>query len=164
MTSQRAPIPQDPKHGSVHFWLMQARVGGHSALTKHSGLQEGGVPMKPWRQEQTAWLSTFRHWLLGPHGEGLQGSLRSAGGGSSATRHCENGSPVYPIGQEHTGMWLITSQRASYPHVPGHGSTHLFLIHALSLLHSVLSTHSGLQDSYGLPMYSERQVQIPLSH
>lgn len=58
----------------------------------------------------------------------------------------------------------MTSQRASCPQVPGHGSTHLFLMQALSLLHSALITHSGLHDSYGLPIYSGGQLHTPLSH
>jgi len=34
-------------------------------------------------------------------------------------------------------------------------------MHALFDGQSVLSTHSGLQPSYGLPMYSGKQVQDP---
>lgn len=79
MTSQRAFNPQEPKQGSVHFWLTHALVDGHSALTMHSGLQFGGAPMYPDKQEQTAWPFCCLHWLLGPQGDGWQGSSGSFG-------------------------------------------------------------------------------------
>lgn len=41
------------------------------------------------------------------------------------------------------------------------GFWHLLRIHALSLGHSLLRTHSGRQLSYGLPVYSGRHSQIP---
>lgn len=44
MTWQSAFKPHNPGHGSLHFWLIQARWGGHSVLTRHSGRQCGGVP------------------------------------------------------------------------------------------------------------------------
>lgn len=47
------------------------------------------------------------------------------------------------------------------PHVPGHGFLHLFLRQALSLGHSVLRTHSGLQASYGFPLYSGIHSHTP---
>jgi hypothetical protein len=62
-------------------------------------------------------------------------------------RQIENGSPEYFVGHEQIGMWFTTSQFASCPHVPMHGSRHLFLIQALSLEHSVFNTHSGRQFS-----------------
>jgi hypothetical protein len=43
------------------------------------------------------------------------------------------------------GIWFITEHSAFCPQVPGQGSTHLFLMQALSLGQSELSTHSGLQ-------------------
>lgn len=58
-----------------------------------------------------------------------------------------NGSPEYFVGHEHIGIWFTTSQFAPCPHVPIHGSRHLFLIQALSLEHSVFNTHSGRQFS-----------------
>ena len=72
-TLHLAPMPQVPGQGSLHFWLEQAWVSGHSELTTHSGLQVGGLPMKPGTQEHTPWPFTSLHWLLGPHGEGWQG-------------------------------------------------------------------------------------------
>lgn len=56
----------------------------------------------------------------------------------------DNGLPVYPGRQAHEGAWLITLHSAYKPHIPGHGSRHLLLIHALSLGHSLFRTHSGL--------------------
>lgn len=53
--------------------------------------------------------------------------------------------PLVPCGQLHIGTWFITLHNACIPHVPMHGSTHLFLIHALFLLQSVFRIHSGRQ-------------------
>lgn len=74
------------------------------------------------------------------------------------------GSPTKSCTQVQDGMWLITLHSAFSPQVPGQGSVHLFLIHALFLGHSVLSTHSGLQPLYGSPWYSGKQVQTPSLH
>ena len=79
----------------------------------------------------------------------------------TACRQFEKGSPVNPEGQEHVGMWLITSHLAFCPHVPGHGSRHLLRMQAWSRLHSVFSTHSGRQASYGLPTYSGEHSHTP---
>jgi hypothetical protein len=62
------------------------------------------------------------------------------------------------------GMWLTTSHLAFWPQVPGHGSTHFCLTHALSLGQSELITHSGLQPTYGSPWYSGRHEHIPSRH
>lgn len=51
----------------------QACVSGHSALTTHSGRQDGGLPTSPGWQEHTAWSYTTRHMLFGPQGDGSQG-------------------------------------------------------------------------------------------
>ena len=59
--------------------------------------------------------------------------------------HAVNGSPIYPSTQVQEGMWFITLHWALIPHVPGQGSTHLFLWHALLEGQSELTTHSGLQ-------------------
>jgi len=75
-----------------------------------------------------------------------------------------NGFPENPSGQEHVCIWFTTIQVAWAPHVPGHGSEHLLLMHALSLGHSWLSTHSGRQPANGLPWNSGRQVHTPLLH
>lgn len=45
------------------------------------------------------------------------------------------------------------------PQTPGQGSTHLWLIQAWLLGHSVLITHSGLQFG-GVPMKSGEQEQL----
>lgn len=52
---------------------MQAKLRGHSELVKHSGLQLGGLPMKPIAHEQTACLLISWHLLLGPQGDGTHG-------------------------------------------------------------------------------------------
>lgn len=54
---------------------MQALSKAHSELIKHSGLQDGGVPIKSVLHEHTACLFISRHILFGPHGDGLQGSV-----------------------------------------------------------------------------------------
>lgn len=65
-----ALVPHVPGHGSIHFILRQALSLVQSELTTHSGLQFGGEPMYPKRQEQTACSFITLHWLLGPHGDG----------------------------------------------------------------------------------------------
>ena len=78
----------------------------------------------------------------------LNGScLRGGGFGKQLVK----GSPVYPSGQVHTGVWLMTVHWAPAPHDPGHGSRHLSLMHALLLGHSELMLHSGRQFG-GTPM------------
>ena len=77
--------------------------------------------------------------------------------------HWTNAFPTIPLGQLHMGTWLYTKHSALTPHVPGQGSTHLFLKQALFWGQSVFSTHSGRQPTYGSPWYSDRHVQIPLS-
>lgn len=59
---------------------------------------------------------------------------------------------------------MITVHSAFWPQVPGQGSSHLFLMHALFLGQSLLRTHSGRQPWYGSPWYSGKQVHIPLLH
>lgn len=69
-------VPQAPKQGSVHFCLTQARWFGHSLLIRHSGLQFGGNPKNVGKHEHKGVLSAEGvHWVFGPHGEGLHGSL-----------------------------------------------------------------------------------------
>lgn len=51
---------------------------------------------------------------------------------------------------------------AFVPQVPGHGSLHLFCIHALFLGQSLFNTHSGLHPTYGSPWNSILHLQIPL--
>lgn len=153
----------------------------------HSGLQLGGAPMYPARQEQTACPFCGRHWLFGPQGDGWQGSWGCCGNSENnfivrlslqffmpfrknshwnipwgSGLQLEKGSPVSPSGQEQTGIWLTTSQRALCPQVPGHGSRHLLLIQAWFLGHSSLRIHSGRQFSYGLPIYSGKHWHSPL--
>lgn len=66
-------------------------------------------------------------------------------------RHCTNAFPSIPLGHLHIETWLKTSQMALIPHVPGQGSTHLFLRQALSLGQSEFKTHSGRHSTYGSP-------------
>lgn len=72
--------------------------------------------------------------------------------------HCENGSPIYPIGHLHIGEWLTTLHSALGAHDPGQGSLHFILIHAKLYGHSLLVIHSGLQFG-GDPMNSGKQEQ-----
>lgn len=78
-TLQRALNPQEPTQGSLHFEPIHASRFGQSACIRHSGLQFGGAPNMPGRQEQTGRWSTTRHWELPPQGEGMQGFSTSTG-------------------------------------------------------------------------------------
>lgn len=53
MTLHMPVTAQAPIHGSLHFWLIQAKLLEHSELIVHSGLQFGGEPMKFCKQLQT---------------------------------------------------------------------------------------------------------------
>lgn len=64
--------PQVPGHGSTHFWFTHAWFRGHSELITHSGLQLGGIPIKPGTQLHTDWEFTTLQILFGPQGEGRQ--------------------------------------------------------------------------------------------
>lgn len=61
----------------------------------------------------------------------------------------------------HVGEWFITKHSAFCPHVPGHGSLHLFIRHALFDWHSAFTIHSGRQPSYGFPKNSGKQEHDP---
>lgn len=76
-------------------------------------------------------------------------------------RHATKASPDVPGGQVQVGIWLITSQCASCPHVPGQGSTQRWLLQALFRGQSEFMVHSGRQPEYGSPKYRGRQVQMP---
>lgn len=65
---------------------------------------------------------------------------------------------MYPSGQEHEGVWLITLHTAFAPHDPGQGSLHFSLMQAKLLEHSEFMLHSGLQLG-GVPIYPSRQEQ-----
>lgn len=87
--------------------------------------------MKFCRHEQAGWSPTARQSELRPQGEGTHGLIGlGAGGGGGAWKHLVKGSPVRPDGQLQIGLWFIISHRAPTPHVPGHGSAHLNLLHA----------------------------------
>lgn len=72
MTSQIEPYPHEPMQGSLHFPFMHAKFRGHSEFIEHSGLQDGGTPIKSDKQEHTGELLIIRHWEFGPQGEGVQ--------------------------------------------------------------------------------------------
>lgn len=74
-TSHLAAIPHVPGQGSIHFWLTHASFKGHSELVTHSGLQVGGLPIKPGTHEHTACPFICLQRLLGPQGDGLHGFL-----------------------------------------------------------------------------------------
>ena len=64
------------------------------------------------------------------------------------------GSPMYPSRQVHVAIWFFTLHWALIPQVPGQGSIHLFLWHALLDGQSELTIHSGLHATQGSPKYS----------
>lgn len=83
ITRHSAFDPHNPGHGSLHFWLMQARLLGHSVFEMHSGLQFGGDPINSFRHEQDGESPIGRHSELGPQGEGSHGFKGSLGGSAS---------------------------------------------------------------------------------
>lgn len=66
-------MPHVPGQGSIHFWLIQALFNAQSEVVVHSGLQVGGLPKYPGKQEHTACSLITRQTLFGPQGEGLHG-------------------------------------------------------------------------------------------
>lgn len=71
---QIAEAPHDPGHGSRHLLFLQARLGGHSESTRHSGRQLGGSSNIGGRHEQCATIPSARQILFGPQGLGVHGS------------------------------------------------------------------------------------------
>lgn len=64
--------------GFTHLLLMQALSPGQSELITHSGWQPvilEGIPWRPGKHLQTAVSPIFSQMVLGPHGDGEQGSL-----------------------------------------------------------------------------------------
>lgn len=70
-TRQSAFSPQEPGHGSLHFWFIQAWWAKHSLLLTHSGRQFGGELINPGKQVQDGESFITWHRALGPHGDGL---------------------------------------------------------------------------------------------
>lgn len=58
---------------------MHDLILGHSALIRHSGRQLGGTPINWLKHEQDGTPLAFLHWEFGPQGEGIHGSVGSAG-------------------------------------------------------------------------------------
>ena len=57
--------------------------------------------------------------------------------------HWVKGSPLNPELQVQVAIWFTTWHRAFMPQVPGQGSMHFRLEHALLAGQSELDTHSG---------------------
>lgn len=71
-----ALFPQIPVHGLIHLFLIHAFSAEHSVLNIHSGLHP--LYGSPWYSgKQLHKPST--HFVLGPHGEGLHGSILDGG-------------------------------------------------------------------------------------
>lgn len=86
-TEHVARVPHAWSHGSLHFWPIQAKVAGHSALMVHSGRQFGGAPMKPDWQLHAGVSPEFTQIEFGPHGDGWQGFVVISGGGAVNENH-----------------------------------------------------------------------------
>ena len=147
------------------LWASKTNTSGlnvHLRVMTHSGLQFGGLPVYPWRQEQAGCPLISLHSENGPHGEGTHGltGLFVSTGIIAVTcfSQLENGFPVYPGLQEHMGLCWWTLQLALMAQDPGHGSTQREFKQALSRGHSLFVTHSGLQFG-GDPTNSGRQEQ-----
>ena len=61
MTWHSAFDAQEPGHGFLHFWLMQARWLAHSLLLMHSGRQLGGEPTNSGRHEHEGTSPLTKH-------------------------------------------------------------------------------------------------------
>lgn len=121
---QTALEAQGPGQTATQRCCTQALVKSHSELVTHSGLQEGGVPIKFCRHEQTAKPFWTLQTLLGPQGLGWHGSC-----GCSMTRigstifiQALNAFPWCPTIHSQLGTWLYTTHSALIPQTPGHGS------------------------------------------
>lgn len=66
--------PQGSMQALTHFLSWQTLLDGQSELVVHSR-QLGGNPLKFDKQEQIGLLELTRQLELGPHGEGMQGSV-----------------------------------------------------------------------------------------
>jgi hypothetical protein len=98
ITLQRAWSPHVPGQGFIHLWLLHAWFWGHSELTTHSGLHDGGLPTKLGWQEHTAWPLVTLHTLFGPHGDGSQGLC----GGTAAGKEISSFVAIF--------MWFLNLQ------------------------------------------------------
>lgn len=85
-TRQSAFEPQEPGQGSLHFWLMQARLLLHSLLLIHSGLQFGGELINSGRQEQEGKSFTTWHWEFGPQIADWHGLIGTGNGSSTVPK------------------------------------------------------------------------------
>lgn len=65
--------PHEPGQGSRHLLFTHACWLGQSGLITHSGLQFGGAPIYPSRQEQAGLDPETWHWEFGPQGFGAHG-------------------------------------------------------------------------------------------
>ena len=83
---QTAFTPQVPWQGSKHVCLMQALLGGHSPLTRHSGWQLGGRPKKPFWQLQTTLGPSSSQTEKGPQGLGKQDCVGCSGSVTTAEK------------------------------------------------------------------------------
>lgn len=72
MTEQFEFGPQLLGHGWVHLKDTHVMSMGHSWLTRHSGLQFGGLPIKLLWHEHTGLPIFIWQTECGPHGLGLQ--------------------------------------------------------------------------------------------
>lgn len=89
-TRHSAFDPHEPGQGSLHFWLMQAKLLEHSLLLIHSGLQFGGAPINSGKQEQDGESPETLHCELGPQGDGWQGLTGTTTISSEMQWSCDN--------------------------------------------------------------------------
>lgn len=81
ITWQLAFVPQVPGQGSIHLFLMQALLEGHSELWTHSGLQFSyGFPTYSGRHMHEPAPFSFLQMAFVPQGEGIHGFKFSGAG------------------------------------------------------------------------------------
>lgn len=66
---------------------MHAKCKAHSLLLIHSGLQFGGEPRNPGRQEHDGVSAKARHSALAPQGDGEHGCVRTTGSDADRKRN-----------------------------------------------------------------------------
>lgn len=66
---------------------MQAKLLRHSGLIVHSGLQFGGIPIKPSTHEHAGLSPRNWHIEFGPHGDGTHGLIGTLGSSAKLKKH-----------------------------------------------------------------------------
>lgn len=93
-TRHSALFPHEPTQGFAHLLFIHAKWEGHSLLLMHSGLQFGGEPKNPPRQEHEGVSPITRHSAFVPQGDGAQGFACITGSDADEKREVKSLSQV----------------------------------------------------------------------